>query len=717
MSTIIDRRSGLSSAISLKGLVRLATTANITLSGYQTIDGVLPTSSEHSRYRRILVKDQTDASENGVYEMGVGSWQRAADFNSVHDFGKGTRIIVWDGSNTQIGEYAVSTAINPLTFVVGSDDIEFSYVSVVAGSSVDVMDYIPVSEHAAILARTSTTDCTAYIVAAIAALPTRGGILDFPSGLIVTDTIRTPALGKPTWFRGTGATVLCALSANSPIFAGVSSLAVDSPFVDSHRHSGFVLRAHASGSTGAAVDMRKWSFSQVSDIKFEANGSGKWTYGFLLDSTDHCYSNRIDHTYVKVDPFVGANPISGALFRGATNANDHYLSNVSVIGTTMQAVISLANSGNVFEWQCRDWHVEGVSGLSTVAFDLLNGNSRIDFTGCWFEDVGDCFSNTSTSTGSVTNCTFSGANVQGIAMPTNFARRSCVNPSDSADVTDYVPSALTLNGSLQLAAGFGLNFGAGDVTASHSTNALAFAGASSGYTFDSTVSASSFQINTGGKLGTSFSAGNTYSVSAWDVNGAAWVDFLTLTANDTPTATMSGITASANFTPTSSDGAALGTTLLQWSDLHGATGFTWNIANGNWLATHSSGIMTVTTGDLRVTNNFTDATSVVTVGGAQTLANKTLTTPVIGAATGTSLVATGILTARSATATPAAASAVAGLTMGSAAVGIYWGTGDPNTALTAAQGSVYFRTDGGANSRIYMNTNGTTGWTPMTNAA
>jgi hypothetical protein len=90
--------------------------------------------------------------------------------------------------------------------------------------------------------------------------------------------------------------------------------------------------------------------------------------------------------------------------------------------------------------------------------------------------------------------------------------------------------------------------------------------------------------------------------------------------------------------PTSNDGNALGTTSLGWADLHGATGFTWNIANGDWLATHTTGILTVGTGDLRVTTAGTNTASVVTVGGTQTLTNKTLTSPVINAATfGTSV--------------------------------------------------------------------------------
>ena len=80
-----------------------------------------------------------------------------------------------------------------------------------------------------------------------------------------------------------------------------------------------------------------------------------------------------------------------------------------------------------------------------------------------------------------------------------------------------------------------------------------------------------------------------------------------------------------NLRPAANDGAALGSTTVGWADLFGATGWTLNIANGNWLATHSSGIMTVTTGDLRVTSAGTNAASAVTVGGTQTLTNKQLT--------------------------------------------------------------------------------------------
>lgn len=52
--------------------VRLATTANITLSGEQTIDGVLTSASD------VLVKDQSTATQNGAYTSAAGAWSRRA---------------------------------------------------------------------------------------------------------------------------------------------------------------------------------------------------------------------------------------------------------------------------------------------------------------------------------------------------------------------------------------------------------------------------------------------------------------------------------------------------------------------------------------------------------------------------------------------------------------------------------------------------------------
>lgn len=63
-----------------KNSVRAATTANITLSGTQTIDGVSVIADD-----RVLVKNQSTANQNGIYIAAAGAWSRAADANTWNE--------------------------------------------------------------------------------------------------------------------------------------------------------------------------------------------------------------------------------------------------------------------------------------------------------------------------------------------------------------------------------------------------------------------------------------------------------------------------------------------------------------------------------------------------------------------------------------------------------------------------------------------------------
>lgn len=60
--------------LDIKGSVAAASTGNLTLSGTQTVDGV-----SLSAGNRVLVKDQSTASQNGIYIVASGSWSLASD--------------------------------------------------------------------------------------------------------------------------------------------------------------------------------------------------------------------------------------------------------------------------------------------------------------------------------------------------------------------------------------------------------------------------------------------------------------------------------------------------------------------------------------------------------------------------------------------------------------------------------------------------------------
>ena len=122
-STIIDRSSGLgidaiangeNATISQKVPCRVATNANITLSGLRPIDAVTVVADD-----RVLIKEQTDASENGIYLASPDVWQRTADCVDAGDLVKGSEVRVNEGS-VGAGSY-YCTSEDPI--VIGTDDI------------------------------------------------------------------------------------------------------------------------------------------------------------------------------------------------------------------------------------------------------------------------------------------------------------------------------------------------------------------------------------------------------------------------------------------------------------------------------------------------------------------------------------------------------------------------------------------------------------------
>jgi phage-related tail fiber protein len=71
---------GVAQGLDAKASVHVATTANITLSGIQTIDGVLLVADD-----RVLVKNQTTTTQNGIYVAAAGAWSRAADADTWNE--------------------------------------------------------------------------------------------------------------------------------------------------------------------------------------------------------------------------------------------------------------------------------------------------------------------------------------------------------------------------------------------------------------------------------------------------------------------------------------------------------------------------------------------------------------------------------------------------------------------------------------------------------
>ncbi len=105
-----------------KDYVRVATTANITLSGTQTIDEVAVITGPPPD--RVLVKNQTNAAENGIYVVASGAWSRADDADASAEMTPETTVRVWQGTANAHTEWTLATqapitlGITALTFQI-----------------------------------------------------------------------------------------------------------------------------------------------------------------------------------------------------------------------------------------------------------------------------------------------------------------------------------------------------------------------------------------------------------------------------------------------------------------------------------------------------------------------------------------------------------------------------------------------------------------------
>ena len=76
-----------------KTAAKCATTANIALSGLQTIDTIATAAGD-----RVLVWRQTNPIENGIYNVAAGTWSRATDADSNPEFIGGVQVYVLNGA-------------------------------------------------------------------------------------------------------------------------------------------------------------------------------------------------------------------------------------------------------------------------------------------------------------------------------------------------------------------------------------------------------------------------------------------------------------------------------------------------------------------------------------------------------------------------------------------------------------------------------------------
>jgi hypothetical protein len=118
-----------------KEACRVATTAAITLSGVQTIDGILLVDGD-----RVLVKDQASAVDNGIYVVAAGAWSRSEDMDATSPVNEvnGAYTFIQEGTDNEGKGFVQQGSVN----TIGVDDINFVYFNsaadLVGGDGIDI---------------------------------------------------------------------------------------------------------------------------------------------------------------------------------------------------------------------------------------------------------------------------------------------------------------------------------------------------------------------------------------------------------------------------------------------------------------------------------------------------------------------------------------------------------------------------------------------------
>jgi hypothetical protein len=187
--------------VAFKDPVEYATTANITLSGIQNIDGGTGVANQ-----RILVKNQSIASENGIYLQQVGSWTRATDFDGSGEVEPGSTVPVLYGTVNAATAWILTT---PAPIVIGTTGLTFvklagaGGIASLSGEATAAIDGITTLSNAAVIGKVltgyvagaGTVTATDSLLTAIQKIDgntlsgsqslTQNGYKTFPGGLIL----------------------------------------------------------------------------------------------------------------------------------------------------------------------------------------------------------------------------------------------------------------------------------------------------------------------------------------------------------------------------------------------------------------------------------------------------------------------------------------------------------------------------------------------------
>ena len=305
LATQADVNSAIATAIgyssAAKYPVRVATTANITLSGVQTIDGVAVVAGD-----RVLVKNQTIGANNGIYVVAAGAWARPADLDTSAEMITGVSTYVTSGTSNggksfvltttgvitlgttaltfeNLSTAAVVTAGNGLTRTgnvldvasTGAGSLTVTADSInLTGSIATIGTYrsVTVDTYGRVTAGTTPTTFTGYGISDTSANLAAAITDETGSGSLVfatSPTLVTPNIGVAT---GTSFNSITGLSSTTPVVDGTAAVGTGTTAARAdHVHPTDTSRAATSGTL---AQFAATTSAQLAGVISDETGSG-----------------------------------------------------------------------------------------------------------------------------------------------------------------------------------------------------------------------------------------------------------------------------------------------------------------------------------------------------------------------------------------------------------------------------------------------------------
>lgn len=329
--------------------VFIATTADIVLSGLQTIDGVTLTAG-----RRVLVKNQTVTTENGIYIAASGAWSRAADLAAGSVAVPGALVAITAGTSQGDTLWTISSPNQGAAPVVGTTGLIFSVVTAaMAPLASPNLTGLPTAPTAALDTSTTQIATTAFVLGhASNAAPLMSGAADPGTGTRwarndhrhPVDTSRAP-IASPV-FTGTPAAPNPATdTANTQIATTafvIGQASNGNPLMDGAASPGTGTRwarndhRHPTDTSRAPVDSPAFTGSPTAPLAAQFDNSN------LLATT--AFVKRALGNHADAQTFTGNFTLTAA------DAGDCWVFGEAIAATVTLPSIAATEVGSVFEF-------------------------------------------------------------------------------------------------------------------------------------------------------------------------------------------------------------------------------------------------------------------------------------------------------------------------------------------------------------------------------